>query len=87
MYEHLLLLKVSAVAKVDALKAQWPRGLRDCSITKKVIDSLTDFYISSNFFCQSVLYQDTEPIPTKLLWGKLDIRLSKLPETVHSLLH
>lgn len=34
-----------------------PRGVRDCSITKKVIGSisLTDVFISSHFSCQSVL--------------------------------
>lgn len=63
MYVHLLLLEVITLAIVDLLKEQCPREFRDCSTTEKVMDSISliDVPISrSHFYCQSVLYQDTE---------------------------
>lgn len=59
MYVHLSMHKVSTVAMVDAVKANYPLlGLRDCSVAEKVIDSisLTTIVISSHYYCQSVLY-------------------------------
>lgn len=84
MYVHLLLFRAIAVAKLDALNAWCLRGLRGCSITKKVIDSMIDLFISSNFSCQSIYCQDTEPLLTRFWKIKPGMRLSKLPETLQS---